>query len=591
MSPAAKNKSRRAGAEQLKPVGAWRFYLAGAVLVALFTVLVGRVLSLQVLDTDRGRQFLKRQGDARILRTAEIPAYRGVIADRHGQPLAVSTPVVSLWANPQQLMRASPEKLVLLQQAISEATGKPAPNLQEKLHRYRNKRFMYLARHLVPDEARELLDIGLPGLYGDREYRRFYPAGEVASQLVGMTDLDDAGISGMEKAYDDWLRGVPGKKKIIKDLRGDVVRDIGELQAARPGSDLRLSIDLRLQYHLHKELKRAVAISGAEGGSVVTLDVHTGEVLGMVNYPHFNPNARGGIKPGSTRNRALTDLVEPGSTMKPLTLVAALESGDFDLDTIVDTTPGWIRVGGKTIPDPRNYGPISLSRVVEKSSQVGISRVALKLGHEPIRDVFARLGLGQPTGTTFPGENGGLLPDRVKWHITEQVTLAYGYGLTATPLQIARAYTAFANGGVLRPVSMLALDEVPEGHRVIDRVIADKVLQVLYEVTGESGTGKKARVAGYRVGGKTGTVHKVGPGGYQDDKYVALFAGIAPMDDPRFVTVVVIDQPKGDAYGGGAAAAPVFSRVASGVLRLLNVAPRLGHTLARRPSGQRKGAV
>ncbi len=571
--PEVKKGRRRGAAARGVPVAPWRFYLVCGLILAAFTVLLGRVLSLQVLDTDRGREFLQGQGDARTVRTAEIPAYRGLITDRNGEPLAVSTPVVSLWANPQVLAQEKAGQIARLAQALNTTSAA----LGEKLHNYRNKQFMYLARHLVPSTAREVLALGVKGVRGEREYRRFYPAGEVAAQLVGMTNLDDQGISGMELAYDEWLRGVPGRKKIIKGLRGDVVREIGEVSSAQPGRDLQLSIDLRLQHHLHRELQRAVRISGAESGSVVTLDVHTGEVLAMANHPVYNPNARQEIRPGTTRNRAMTDVVEPGSTMKPLTLVAALESGRYTTQSMIDTSPGWIRVGGKTIPDPRNYGEITLGRVVEKSSQVGISKVALDLGHEPIWDVFARMGLGQVTGSGFPGESAGLLPNRPRWHLTEQVTLAYGYGLTATPLQIARAYSAFANGGLLRPVSMLAVgDELPHADRVMQPETAREIMSVLQAVTESDGTGTRARVPGHRVGGKTGTVHKVGSQGYEDNKYVALFAGVAPADDPRVVTVVVIHEPKGDAYGGGAAAAPVSARVNDGVLRLLDVAPRSG---------------
>ncbi len=558
---------KRRASRRLLP-GAWRFYLVIAVLCSLLALLVGRVLSLQVLDTERGRAFLQGQGAMRSMRTAEIPAYRGVITDRRGEPLAVSTPVISLWANPTLL--AGSERLDELAQAV----GLSSAALREKLRHYEGKQFMYLSRHREPAEARDILSLRIPGVYGEREYRRFYPAGEVAAQLVGFTNVDDEGIAGLELAYDDWLKGVPGKKKYIKDLHGEVVRDIGVIQPPRPGRELRLSIDLRLQYLQHRELQRAVTAARAESGSIVTLDSRTGEVLAMVNYPVYNPNSRKGIKPSHMRNRAMTDVYEPGSTMKSLTLVAALESGRYTTDTLIDTNPGRVRVGRKVYPDPRNYGEITVSRVIEKSSQVGVTKIALDLGHEPIWDVFNRFGIGEPPGTGFPGESAGMLPNRTRWHATEKVSLAFGYGITATPLQLARAYSVFANGGVRQPVSLLALaGDVPPGEQVVAPGVARQVLQVLNAVTGEHGTARKARVPGYHVGGKTGTVHKVGPGGYIDDQYVALFAGIAPLEDPRLVTVVVINGPQGDAYGGGAAAAPVFSTVTEGALRLLNVAP------------------
>lgn len=546
----------------------WRLYLVAGLLLSMVALLVGRVLSLQILDTERGREFLQDQGEMRSLRTAEIPAYRGVISDRRGEPLAVSTPVVSIWANPEIL--AGSERLP----ELASALGMPLGELEERLDRYRGKQFMYLQRHRVPQDAREILAQRFPGVYGEREYRRFYPAGEVAAQLVGFTNVDDKGIAGIELAYNDWLEGSPGKKKYIKDLKGKMIRDIGVVEPARPGGDLRLSIDLRLQHLQHRELRRAVTAAGATSGSVVTLDAHTGEILAMVNYPVFNPNSRKGIKPADMRNRAMTDTYEPGSTMKSLTLVAALESGRYTTETLIDTSPGWIRVGPKTYPDPRNYGEITLSRVIEKSSQVGVTKLAVDLGHEPIWEVFNRFGIGRPTGTGFPGESSGLLPNRPRWYSTEKISLAFGYGITTTPLQLARAYSVFANEGRQLPVTLLALEGKPDGgEQVISPAVARKVLSVLNAVTGDEGTARRARVPGYRVGGKTGTVHKVGPQGYIEDSYVALFAGIAPVDDPRVVTVVVINEPKGEEYGGGAAAAPVFSAVTRGALRLLGVTP------------------
>jgi cell division protein FtsI (penicillin-binding protein 3) len=554
--------------QQQKTISMWRLYLMAGLLVSLAVLLIGRVLSLQILDTERGYAFLQDQGEMRSLRSAEIPAYRGVITDRRGEPLAVSTPVISIWANPKFLQGSEriPE--------LAAALGMELSVLEEKLARYKGKQFMYLQRHRVPHEAREILAKRFPGVHGEREYRRFYPAGEVAAQLVGFTNVDDEGIAGMELAYNDYLKGLPGKKKYIKDLKGNMVRDIGVVEPARPGKPLRLSIDLRLQHLQHRELAKAVTAAGAASGSVVTLDAHTGEILAMVNYPVYNPNSRKNMKAANMRNRAMTDTYEPGSTMKSMTLVAALESGRYSTNSMIDTSPGWIRVGPKTYPDPRNYGEISLSRVIEKSSQVGVTKLAVDLGHEPIWDVFNRFGIGQPPGTGFPGESSGVLPNRPRWYSTEKISLAFGYGITATPLQLARAYSVFANQGMMQPVSLLALEgQEIEGTQVVSEEIADQVLTVLGRVTGEHGTARKARVPGYEVGGKTGTVHKVGPQGYIDDSYVALFAGVAPVDDPRVVTVVVINEPKGEDYGGGAAAAPVFSSVTRGALRLLGVTP------------------
>ena len=554
--------------QQKQPLSLLRFYLVVGVLCVLLALLVWRILSLQILDLERGYTFLQNQGEMRSVRMAEIPAYRGVILDRRGEPLAVSTPVVSIYANPQ-LLKTS-DRLG----ELAEALDMELSLLQDKLARYDNKQFMYLLRHQMPDHAREILDKRIKGVSGQREYRRFYPAGEVAAQLVGFTNVDGQGIAGLELTYNEWLKGTPGKKKYIKDLHGEVVRDIGVLQPARAGKDLVLSIDLRLQYLQHRELQRAVSSLDAASGTVVTLDSHTGEVLAMVNYPVYNPNGSKTGSPGSRRNRAMTDVYEPGSTMKSLTMVAALESGRYTPDTMIDTSPGRIRVGPKVYPDPRNYGLISMTRVLQKSSQVGVTKIALDLGHEPIWDVFNRFGIGKSPGTGFPGESAGTLPNRPRWYATEKVSLAFGYGISATPLQLASAYSVFANGGKQLPISLLALDgETPEGKQIIAQETAAQLLGMLHAVTGEEGTARKARVSGYQVGGKTGTVHKVGSGGYEKHKYVALFAGIAPIDNPRIVTVVVINDPKGKLYGGGAVAAPVFSQITSGTLRILGVPP------------------
>ena len=545
-----------------------RVLFVAAVLAGLFGMLVFRLVQLQVGASQYGADFLKRQGDLRAVRSAEIPAYRGLITDRRGSPLAVSTPVVTLWANPQQLIGSGKEA------ELARLLNLSVDGFTAKLNRYRNKQFMYLARHQTPSVARIVLSSGIPGIYGKREYRRFYPAGEVVSQLVGTTNIDGAGASGIEMKFDDSLHGVPGKKRFIKDLHGEAIRDIGVVSEAADGESLQLSIDLRLQHVQHRELLRAMKETGAAAASAVTVDAHTGEILAMTNLPSFNPNRRGQLNLAAMRNRVVTDVYEPGSTVKPLTLVAALESGEFDIDTIIDTSPGRIKVGDKVLPDPRNYGAITVSRVIEKSSQVGVTKMAQAVGHENIIDVFQRFGLGSETGAEFPGERSGRLPDHDFWSAIDQVTPAFGYGLLVTPLQLAHAYSAFANGGRLVPLTLLATDETPvEGRQVVSPEIARKVMTVLHRVTGDEGTATRANVPGFSVGGKTGTVHKVGNAGYLDDRYVALFAGVSPIDSPRYVTVVVIDEPEGDVYGGGAAAAPVYSRITQEVLRIRNAVP------------------
>ena len=552
----------------------WRIVVVAAILTGLFGMLILRLVQLQVGVSQYGNDFLQRQGDLRAVRSAEIPAYRGLITDRRGSPLAVSTPVVTLWANPQQLLGSGREN------ELAELMNLSVADFARRLERYRKKQFMYLARHQTPHAARAVLAADIPGVYGQREYKRFYPAGEVVSQLVGTTDIDGAGATGLELVFEDKLQGRPGKKRFIKALHGESIRDIGVVDEAADGAELQLSLDLRLQHVQHRELLRAMNETGAAAASAVTVDARTGEILAMTNLPSFNPNRRGQLDLATMRNRVVTDVFEPGSTVKPLTLVAALESGEFDIETLINTSPGRIKVGDKVLPDPVNYGEISVSRVIEKSSQVGVTKIAQALGHEPILDVFARFGLGQSTGAEFPGERSGRLPDHDFWSAIDRVTPAFGYGLLVTPMQLAQAYAVFANKGKLVPFTFIAQGEASGGSRhhasrqVISPAVAEQVITVLHRVTGPEGTARKATVSGFGVGGKTGTVHKVGSAGYLDDRYVALFVGVAPVSAPRYVTVVVIDEPSGDAYGGGAAAAPVYSRITQEVLRIKNVAPK-----------------
>ncbi len=552
----------------------WRYGLVCLLLMGLAGLLIGRLVMLQLTDSGSGAVFLREQGALRTIRTAEIPVYRGLIEDRNGTPLAVSSPVVSLWANPKLL------KDSLRLGELADLLSIDPTALREKLAFYGDKQFMYLARHQAPEFARKILQGQFPGVKGEREYRRYYPAGEVTAQVLGLTNVDGRGIAGVEMAFEDWLKGVPGKKRFIKDLHGEMVRDFGVIDEPRPGKTLTLSLDLRLQYVQHRELQRAMKETGAVAGSAVTLDAWTGEVLAISNYPVFNPNARSTLDYGSARNRAVTDVYEPGSTVKTLTLVAALESGQFNLDTLINTTPGRIRVGSKVLHDPRNYGEMTLSRVIEKSSQVGVTKLAQAVGHEAILDVLHRFGLGADTGTGFPGERAGVLPSHAHWSDIEKVTLAFGYGLNATPIQLARAYAVFANEGVRRPLTLLKYDSdnTLQGDRVVTAEIARDVLTVLGRVTKPGGTATLAQVQGFSVGGKTGTVHKVGEGGYLDDQYVALFVGIAPINEPRYVTAILVDQPLGDHYGGGLAAAPVYSRITEEVLRIRNARPERSDT-------------
>ena len=549
-------------------VPAWRFSLVVVMLVALVSLLVWQLLLLQVLDTERGHDFLQGQGDARTVRTEPIPAYRGVISDRNGEPLAVSTPVASIWINPRHLSEEQDRW-----SELADVIGMNHADLKAKIINNSHRGFVYLRRHLSPRQADEIMALEIKGVNAQREYKRYYPAGEVAAHLVGFTNIDDKGQEGMELAFNDWLRGAPGSKRVLKDRNGNVFRDIDQKTIARSGKDLVLSIDMRLQHLAYRELKAAMRRVGAKSGSVVMLDSATGEVLAMVNQPSFNPNNRRALKPSTMRNRAMTDIFEPGSTVKPLTVVAALETGRYKPSTVIDTSPGYIRVGKKTLPDPVNYGAIDVTKILTKSSQVGISKLALDLDEQSVWEVFSRFGLGASTGSGFPGESAGMMPARPNWRLIERVNFAFGYGLAVTPLQLAQAYSVFASNGVLRPATLIRQIDAVAGQQVISPLIADQLLAMLKTVTEDGGTATRAQVPSYSVAGKTGTVHKAGVGGYADDRYMAVFAGIAPASNPRIVTVVMIDEPNLDKYHGGEAAAPVFAKVVSDALRILNVAP------------------
>jgi cell division protein FtsI (penicillin-binding protein 3) len=538
------------------------------VLASLPILLLVKIAQLQILPSqERGVDFLQHQGDSRAIRNITIPAYRGLITDRNGEPLAISTPVTAIVANPKNIQKSDIERLSLALK-ISES------QLQSRLERYRNKSFMYLVQQLPNDEAEKILKLNIPGVSGQQRYKRFYPAGEVTAQLVGFTNYLDIGQEGMELAYDDWLTGEPGKKKVVLDKNRRVIKDISLIQAASSGEDLRLSIDLRVQYAAYRALKKAVKKHNAKSGSVVVLDVNSGEVLAMVNQPSFNPNDRSKLRQGSVRNRAITDLMEPGSTVKPFTVLAALESGQFSVQSRIDTNPGYLKVDYKTFVDPSNYGELTLAEVLTKSSQVGTTKVALALDPESTRDLFQRVGFGEVVGTGFPGETLGSLPAYKKWHPVTQATFAFGYGLSVSSLQLARAYAVLANDGLRKEISMVALNSEPEGLRVINAATTKEVRHMLLAASSHKGTGRRAMIDGYSVGGKTGTMHKVKvDGGYDDNRYMAVFAGLSPISIPRLATVVVIDEPRQGDYFGGLVAAPVFSEITGNALRLMQVTP------------------
>ncbi len=541
-----------------------RTHVVAACMAVAALVLIGRAVHLQVFNKD----FLNEQAAARHLRVAQIVAHRGTVTDRNGQALAVSTPVDSIWVDPQEMLRV-PERIPELAAALDENPE----GLARRLTRNGDKRFLYLRRHMNPSAAEQILALDLPGVDRLREYRRYYPAGEVTGHLVGFTDVDDAGQEGLELAFDHWLIGRPGSRKVLKDRLGRVVEDVEAIEPANPGRALASSIDLRIQYLAYRALKGAVQQHQASSGSVVVMDVHTGEVLAMVNQPAYNPNDRNQRDAARYRNRAITDILEPGSALKPLVVAAALESGQYGPDTVVDTTPGFIQVGAKLIEDARNHGRIDLATLLARSSNVGATKVAMSLEREQLYDVLTRFGLGRPSASGFPGEAGGLLSHYSNWRPISQATLAYGYGLSMTPLQMAQAYAILAGGGLQRPVSLIRVDEPPIPRRVIREDVAQQVLVMLENAVGPGGTGAAANIANYRVAGKTGTARKIAPGGYAENRFVAVFAGLAPASAPRLATVVVVDDPRAGDYYGGTVAAPVFSEVMEGALRILAVAP------------------
>jgi cell division protein FtsI (penicillin-binding protein 3) len=526
--------------------------------------LLYRAVCLQVLD----KEFLLHQGEARHLRVVSLPAHRGMIQDRNGEPLAISTPVESVWINPQEL-GGEQQRIPELAKLLSMDRDK----VQRLLASRADREFIYLRRHISPALATQVKDLRIPGVYLQREYRRYYPAAEVTAHVIGKTNIDDAGLEGLELAYEEWLAGEPGAKRVVKDGQHHIIEDVESISRPRPGKDLRLSIDRRIQYLAYRELKAAVQEHKARSGSVVVLDVRSGQVLAMVNQPSFNPNSRKRTLRSSMRNRAVTDVFEPGSTMKPFIVATALESGRYRPDTPVSTSPGWFRVGRNTVRDVHNYGDLDVSGVIRKSSNVGISKIALSLSPEDIWTGLQEVGFGEQTYSGFPGEASGLLSHFSGWNAIETATLAFGYGISVTPLQLAQAYAVLAADGIRRPVAFLLDSEVAQERRVISQRVARQVRAMLEQAAGPEGTAPAAQIAGYQVAGKTGTVHKSVAGGYSADKYLAVFAGMAPASDPRLVMVVMIDEPANGKYYGGQVAAPVFSKVISGALRLLAVPP------------------
>jgi cell division protein FtsI (penicillin-binding protein 3) len=546
---------------------AWRYWvlLGGFVLCAV--ALFYRAVDLHVYE----QAFLAEQGDARSIRFETLDAHRGVITDRHGEPLAVSAPVETVYADPRYVT------LTLSQtKALAQALGVSSAWLTKKIERNHRKHFVYLKRKMAPHEVKKVLALNFDGIYSRREYKRYYPAGEVAAHVVGFTNIDKHGQEGIELSYDEWLSGESGKKRVLKDRTARVIKDFGPVKIAQPGKDIQLTLDMRIQYLAYRELKAAVETHHAKAGSIVVLDIHTGDVLAMANQPSYNPNNRTNINVAHLRNRAITDVFEPGSTMKLATISAALESKKYTLNTRLDTSPGYIRLGRKSIRDHRNYGELSVLNIIAKSSNVGTSKIALDLTGDVVWDMFSRLGFGQGTGIGFPGESIGHLPDSSHWQPIEVAAMSYGYGLNATALQLAQAYMVLGNGGIKHPLGLVYRDDHLPGERIVSASVSESLKRAMKAVVSKGGTGTRAQLPLYDVGGKTGTVHSVGRSGYEHSRYKALFAGIAPLDDPKIAMVVVIDEPAGAEYYGGEVAAPVFSRVVNGAMRLLNVSPDKG---------------
>jgi cell division protein FtsI (penicillin-binding protein 3) len=561
--------SRQSG-KPARPRGRTPFNLRGRLALVAGTLglcslaLVGRAVDLQLVDND----FYRQQGDARFVREIPIPTSRGMITDRNGEPLAVSSPVESIWGNPQELLK-NPDRLPELAQAL----GVPLDQLTRKLGQRSDKEFIYLKRRINPDEAKAILARDIPGVASQREFRRFYPQGDALAHVLGFTNIDDRGQEGIELAFDDWLRGTPGAKKVIRDRRGRIVENVDLVRAAQPGHDLTLSIDRRIQYLTYRELKRALLETGASSASAVVLDIATGEVLAMANLPSYNPNSVDGSHRDAHRNRAVTDVVEPGSTMKPVTIAAGLAAGVITPDTLIDTNPGWIPNGRWRTTDTSNHGVLTVTGVITKSSNVGAAKIAHMLPDQQYYDFIKRFGYGEAPHSGFPGESSGVLSPPSRWSGTRKQTMSYGYGLSATPLQIAEVYAAFANGGRLIAPTFVK-GQRNEAKQVLDPVIAHEVMKMMQTVTEPGGTATQAAILGYHVAGKTGTSRMASGGGYSN-KYVSLFAGVVPVDNPRFSMVVVVSEPDPSrrGYYGGSVSGPVFHDVMQGALRLMDVPP------------------
>ena len=544
----------------------WRFYLVVLLLLMATVGILLRMIQLSVWQRD----FLQSQGNARSLRTLTLAAYRGLISDRNGHPLAISSPVDTIWANPQQVDLQQP-KLAILAKLLGGSTEKLIQQLSENQQR----EFIYLKRHLSPELGQQILDLDIAGIHRLKEYRRYYPEGESTAHVVGFTNIDEQGQEGIELTFNQLLQGTPGKQRVIKDRKGQIINVVEDLLPPHPGTDIKLTIDHRIQYLAYHELKKAVEESQAEAGSLVMLDVQTGEILAMANYPSYNPNRPVKKQDGRYRNRAVTDLFEPGSTIKGLSVANVLEQTHYTPESLMDTSPGWIVLNGRVVDDHQDNGEISLTRVLARSSNVGMSKFILETPANSLWELLHNLGFGEATGIDFPGEAHGVLTHHRVWAPFTLATLSFGYGLSSTNLQLAQAYGVVAADGMKRPLTIVQREGGARAEKqVLSPLTAQRVRVMLEAVVEKGGTGTRAQIKGYRVAGKTGTVRKVGRNGYEAKHHVGLFVGMVPADKPRIVTSVVIDDPKGKYYGG-LVAAPVFAKVTAGGLRILGIPPQM----------------
>lgn len=560
--------SKQAKRKQKPQLIEWRLYVVVAFVCLLFTSLVGRAAYIQIIEPEK----LRHESDMRTLRTTSREVQRGLITDRNGDMLAVSVPVKAVYADPKVVHDRNGFVDMRRWQALADILHEPKEKILKRVQSNPKKRFTYLKRQVTPAVADYISKLKLPGVYLKSESRRYYPTSEISAQLVGITNIDDIGIEGIENSYNDWLTGTPSKQKVRKSRDGHVVERLDIVQDGDSPNDLVLSLDQRIQQLAYRELKKATEINQATSASIVVLDVHTGEVLAMANTPSYNPNSRDNLQAFRMRNRALTDSYEPGSTIKPFVVAAALEAGTIQSDQVIKTYPGRMRIGGKVVRDSRYYGDLSLADVLVHSSNVGMAKISLSMPVQELLGAYQTMGLGNYSGINLAGESAGLIHDRRRWSEFERATLSFGYGLMVTPLQLARLYATLGSKGVLYPVSILKLKQQPEGEQVISPEIAQSVMEMLIGVTEKGGTATKAHIEGYPVAGKTGTARKAVAGGYGED-YVALFAGVAPVHNPQLAIVVVVNEPKGDRYYGGDVAAPVFAAVMSGALQMLNVEP------------------